>query len=376
MKTNASITIAFYACVAFGKEVPLKNSDSSLPLLAAVCDIAGIGELVSQTRTNAVISVNQCWFSTTPATVVEIQLYGNEYIPAGGTNFLFFASQYPMDYGPNIPGPYPSMFRMDEVRGSLEPEASMSLMSAGRSLIPVTAENAALISWSSNLVHASQASPNMQAFYELIRDCYRFNAEHTRIHCDSIDTFTFASYYMPASFMQQIWTDTNLVYLARAEIREAHKNATGSFLEWDIVRDGDSVMPLLAAACDVIGIGEIESKTSTNAVINVSQLWFGDPQQTRLDARLDGEGFPEPGMPFLFFLSSHPQISAIEPWKQRFELLFNPAARDQFQTGGFYFLGGSRAAVPATPVNSALISWHSNLVHATQVNPDMHVFMN
>jgi hypothetical protein len=374
MKFKITIIIAFATCLAFGQKTMSNDAGSALPLLAAICDTAGIGELVSQTPTNAVISVKQCWFSASPTSTVDVFLHRDEGIPTGGTNFVFFASHYSMDYGPNVPGPYPSMFRMEEVRGSVEPLAITYLMGDGRSLIPVTAENAALISWSSNLVHAAQVSPDMQEFYELIRDGYRLNLESSRIHCDSLNAFAFANYYMPINFMRQIWADTNLIYGAHARIINAYRMETNVSLESNYVRRDDSALPLLAAVCDVIGVGEVESKTGTNAIINVSQLWLGDPQQVRLDVRLDDEELPETGTQFLFFLSKHPQLNTIEPQVRRFEFMFNSAARGRLQTGGLYFLGGGRAVVPATPENSELIHWSSNLVQTSQINPDMQAF--
>ena len=151
MKTKTTIIIACAACLTFGQTIIQDYSDSALPLLAAVCDIAGIGELVSQTNDSAVISIKQCWFSTIPTNSVTVRLYGNEAIPVGGTNFLFFASQYSVDYGPYGLAAYPSMFRMNEIRQNCEPNIGMYLMGGDRSQIPVTAENADLISWSSNL---------------------------------------------------------------------------------------------------------------------------------------------------------------------------------------------------------------------------------
>jgi hypothetical protein len=375
MKTKTILAIAFYACHAlFGLQSIYDRSDSALPMLAAVCDIAGIGEIVSQTSTNAVININQCWFSTGPINTVEVRLYRDENFPAGGTNFMFFASQYSMDYGPNMPEPYPSMFRMNEVRGGIEPNASMHLMGAGRSLIPVTAENSTLISWSSNLVHASQINPNMQTFYELINDGYRLSLESSRMHCDSLNAFSFANCYMTTNFMQHIWNDTNLIYKARSGISNAHNMAAGSFLEWHNARDGDSALPLLAAVCDVIGIGEVGSKTSTNAVINVSQIWLGDAQQNILDVRLDGERLPEAGAPFLFFLSKHPQIDGIEPRERRFGFMFDSDARSRLQSGSLYFLGGSRAVIPATQETSTLTNWCFSLVQTSQISPNMQAF--
>ena len=301
MKTKTTITIAFCSCLAFGQEFLQDYSDSAFPLLAAVCDIAGIGELVSQTSTNAVININQCWYSAIPTNSITVRLYGNEAIPAGGTNFLFFASQYSVDYGPYGLAAYPNIFRMDEIRQNFKPNTSMYLMGGDRSQIPVVAENADLISWSSNLVYTSQISPDMQAFYELIRDGYRFNHDTSRIYRDSMNAFFLAEWYMSTNFMQQTWADTNLIHWARTSINNAYMRKTNNTLGVSYARKDDSALPLLAAVCDTIGIGELESKTNTNVLINVSQLWLGDPQQKRLNVRIDGESLPEAGTPFLFF---------------------------------------------------------------------------
>jgi hypothetical protein len=47
--------------------------------------------------------------------------------------------------------------------------------------------------------------------------------------------------------------------------------------------DEVSALPLLAGVCDIIGIGEMESTNGTNAIINVSQYWFGAPQTNLLE---------------------------------------------------------------------------------------------
>ena len=378
MKTKTTILITFSACLAFGQKPTYEYYDyssSALPLLAATCDIAGIGEIVSQTRTDAVINVKQCWFSVIPTNTVELFLYGDTVFPTGGTDFVFFATRYSARNGiASGWGRYSHMFRMDKMRRGYHPGELLYLMSSNRALIPVVSENDALISWSSNLVYTSQVNPNMQAFYELMRDGCRFNPEYSRIHSDSLDAFHFAARYMPTNFMQHISLDTNLMSWARADIYNAYTNEINDSLKRERAREKDNALPFIAAMCDIIGIGEVDSKTDTNALINVSELWLGDPQQNRLNVSLEGEDLPENGMKFLFFLSKHPQIGMLEPVEMRLEFMFRPESRSQLKSSDIYFLGGNHAVVPATPANSALISWCSNLVQSSQINLNVRTF--
>jgi hypothetical protein len=53
--------------------------------------------------------------------------------------------------------------------------------------------------------------------------------------------------------MQQIWSDTDLIYWTRSEINNTYGRETNFSLGYEYVRKDDSALSLLAAVCDVIG---------------------------------------------------------------------------------------------------------------------------
>ena len=135
-------------------------------------------------------------------------------------------------------------------------------------------------------------------------------------------------------------------------------------------------LPLLAGICDVIGIGELESQNETNAVINVSQYWFGNPQTNKLDVLLWREAFPAGGTNFVFFLSEYLGTGNVEPTFLRFMYMFKmEGLRKKFPPDSeLYLLGGNRSWIPVTDENAAMIIWCSNLVQVSQVNTNLMAF--
>jgi hypothetical protein len=232
MKTKTTLLFVSYVCLAFGQGPIYDHRDcsySALPMMAAVCDLAGIGELASQTNESAIINIKQLWFGEAATNNVKLFLYDDTAIPAGGTNFVFFASQYAAgDCVLLGAGRYAHMFKMDQVRSSFIEKPMFLLMHHERALVPVVAENASLIDWSSNLVQTSQVSTNMQAFYELIRDGCRLNPPASRMHQDSDCAFMQCGYYMPKEFMRQILLDENLTSCAAQYVTQEYVRENGS----------------------------------------------------------------------------------------------------------------------------------------------------
>jgi hypothetical protein len=87
-----------------------------------------------------------------------------------------------------------------------------------------------MVNWCSNLVYVAQVTTNRQAFYELIREGYRLHPETSRIHRDSEYAFQYFHYYMTTNFMQQVWSDTNLVGWARSWVNMSYQQETKTWL--------------------------------------------------------------------------------------------------------------------------------------------------
>ncbi|MDD4060942.1 MAG: hypothetical protein PHW08_09635 [Kiritimatiellae bacterium] len=230
MKTITLAALLGAASVAMAEMDPPMSWASALPLQSAVCDVIGIGSLVSQGETNAIINVSQYWLGTSQTNRLSIHTTDDEILPTGQTNFVFFLSRYGT-FGnlEPIECRFSYIFDMDYHRSRYEPD-SMYLLNGNRSWFPVTPENADMVNWCSNLVHVSQVSTNRQAFYELIRDGYRLNPESSRMHRDSKYTFMYFDYFNDTNFMKQVWSDTNLVGWARGEVKNAYFSETQTWL--------------------------------------------------------------------------------------------------------------------------------------------------
>ena len=141
--------------------------------------------------------------------------------------------------------------------------------------------------------------------------------------------------------------------------------------------DYTSALPLMAGVCDIIGIGEIEARSSTNAMIRFSQYWFGDPQTNTLDVNASEYlDMPIAGTNCLFFLSTHSMIADLNPVEMCYAWMFDMECfRGKYQSDVKpYLFGDNRSWVYATEDNADIINWCSNLVQAAQINTDMLAF--
>lgn len=217
--------------LASGQEPdPFGSWDSALPLQAGVSDVVGVGTLVSQAETNALLCVSRYWFGDPQTNMLSVHTADDEILPTMGTNFVFFLSKY-ASFGnlEPIECRYSYLFDMNYHRSRYQPD-SLYLLNGSRSWITVTPENSALINWCSNLVYVSQVNTNRQAFYELIRDGYRLHPKSSRIHRDSEYTFMHFHYFNDTNLMQQVWGDTNLVGKARSWVNMSYQQETKTWL--------------------------------------------------------------------------------------------------------------------------------------------------
>ncbi len=206
-----------------------RNIHSALLLQAAVCEVIGIGQISSQTPSNTVIQVTDFWLGDPGSNLLTVSSTPDDFVGCT-TPFLFFLSRYQSFLDLTPPESHFSyIFDMNYHRSRHEPDG-LYLYDGVRSWIPVTPENANLVTWSSNLVQAAQVAMDPQAFYELIRDGYRLNADTSRIHRDSVYTFMFFHYFNEADFMQQVWADPLLVGRARAWVNMSYQQETKTWL--------------------------------------------------------------------------------------------------------------------------------------------------
>ena len=142
--------------------------------------------------------------------------------------------------------------------------------------------------------------------------------------------------------------------------------------------DSISPLPLQAAVCDIIGIGELESRTSTNALIRVSQYWFGNPQTNTIDAAVSEHIIlPTEGANFVFFLAMPVSLTneyGLPSGRNQYMFRMDEIRSLQETNSSPYLFRGNRSVIPVVPENTAIINWSSNLVHTAQVNPDLHAF--
>ena len=221
----------FFALNLLGEQDPPQSWNSALPLQAAVCDVIGIGDVVTQENSRVLLNIDQFWYgsvSNNPA--VFRGAYGTP-MPTNGTPIVFFASNYQSFLSLEPPECHFSyIFDMDSHRSRYEPDG-LYLYDGDRSWFPATPENADMTTWCSNLVYVSQVNTNRQAFYELIRDGYRLNLDTTRIYRDSEYAFQYFHYYNDTNFMRRVWADTNLVGWARRWINNRFWLETREWLE-------------------------------------------------------------------------------------------------------------------------------------------------
>lgn len=201
---------------------PYLSLNAALPLQAAVSDVVGTGHALSQDETNAVFLIDQFWYGSVTNNPVHLHKEHAKPFPTNGAPVVFFASKY-QSFLSLEPAEchFAYIFDMDYHRSRYQPDG-LCLYDGDRSWFPFTPENADMANWCSNLVYASQVTTNRQAFYELIRDGYRLYPESSRIHRDSEYAFMYFHYFNDTNFMQQVWSDTNLVGKARVWIRNRY----------------------------------------------------------------------------------------------------------------------------------------------------------
>ena len=208
---------------------PFTWMSSSIPLQAAVCDIAGIGIVSANDGTGVVVSVSTYWLGNPGSNTLYITRA--DVLPPSGTDpIVFFASRY-MSFLELAPpeSHYTYIFDMDYHRQRFSPDG-LFFNYGKRSWFPAVSSNENLTAFASNLVYVAQVNTNQMAFYEIIRDGYRTNSPTSRIYRDSFSTFQESGAWMSTNFMEQIWADPLLTGKIRDWVNNNYEKATGRWL--------------------------------------------------------------------------------------------------------------------------------------------------
>ena len=208
---------------------PLLAIESSLPMQAAVADVAGIGVVTHNNGTSVVVSVNTYWVGN-PGNTNCLHITGGDTLPpVTNTPIVLLASLYSGFVKVDPPMcKFAYIFDKSDIANRYAADG-LFLVSDEHSWFNASAINFAEVAFTSNLVFAAQVSPSMQAFYELIRDGYRLYPKSSRIHTDSLAAFDLCEYYMPTNFMISLWGDPLLTNIVRDCVANGYWIKTGSF---------------------------------------------------------------------------------------------------------------------------------------------------
>jgi len=197
----------------------IKKRKSSLPLLAGVCEIIGIGRVTNtwENGNGVYIAVDDYWYGNPGYNTLSIQISTNQ-PHVSDTQLVFFLlnRQNYTSYGLGDDHGYLHVLRKNRLElCPLLPEGPMFLKD-DRSWFCTSDTN--LVSFASNLVVAVKTS-NTNMLYEVIRDGYRLNPVDSRIHEDSYFAFNSCMYFFPTNYMDQILSDPLLVDDAHYSVR-------------------------------------------------------------------------------------------------------------------------------------------------------------
>ncbi len=213
--------------------VAIRSHQAPLSLQAAVCDIVGVG-VVTGMSTNrwgdiAHLSVDNYWIGNPGSNTLSVSA-NRSALTVTNTPIVFFATSYELPHyyiGEELR--FRLLFKMPEHRQGKQPQDPW-LYDNERSWFYATPENADLVAFASNLVNTAQISTNRLAYYELIRDGFRLKPPESRIHIDSEMSFIYCRHWMPTNFMIQVWSDTLLPSVPRADINNSFMLRTGHWL--------------------------------------------------------------------------------------------------------------------------------------------------
>jgi hypothetical protein len=201
---------------------------ATLPLQAATSDIIGVGRVTNAWEHGIVLSVDNYWHGDPGSNSLSVVM--PEYQPpVANASIVFFLSTHSKFFG-FAPATfrYYNMLNTGLLESLYEPDG-LWFFDNKRSWFNVNETNAAMVAFSSNLVHAAKSS-NTNMFYETMRDGVRFNPPDSRMHRDSFVAFAFCYHYMTTNLMQQIWADPLMPWPARGWVNTGYHSKTGTLL--------------------------------------------------------------------------------------------------------------------------------------------------
>ena len=201
---------------------------ATLPLQAATSDIIGVGRVTNAWEHGIVLSVDNYWHGDPDSNSLSIAMKSFQ-PPVANAPIVFFLSTHSKFFG-FVPATfrYYNMLNTGLLESLYEPDG-LWFFDNKRSWFNINETNAAMVAFSSNLVHAAKSN-NTNLFYEVMRDGIRSAPPESRIHRDSQATFVFCHHYMSTNFMQQIWSDPLMPEPVRAWINTGFYNKTQTWL--------------------------------------------------------------------------------------------------------------------------------------------------
>jgi len=152
---------------------------TTLPQQARLCDIAGSGLVVNYSETSLVVRITNAWLGD-PATntVVLLRADGSIYDDCPSTNIVFFATTN-MHYQAEVENPddpyrepsvSPFAWEYTSMQTNTLTSTPLTLIGGDRGWFPADADGGQLLNFTSNLVSCVRLSPDIGAYYSLLRN--------------------------------------------------------------------------------------------------------------------------------------------------------------------------------------------------------------
>jgi len=211
---------------------------STLPLLAGICDIIGIGR-VTNTWANGkgvLIAVDEYWRGNPGTDTLSVFSDYTNNISVSDEPMVFFVCErwvaktnsWYMELG------YSHIFERDDLElYNVSPEMKMRFIEDDRSMFPASDTN--LVNFATNLICAVDTF-NTNLFYEIIRDGFNnsptnFYPNNSRIYEDSYLTFGRCGRVFTTNFMEQVmWWDPLLQGMPRGCLINHYESKTGIWI--------------------------------------------------------------------------------------------------------------------------------------------------
>ena len=207
-----------------------QDENSTIPLLAGICDIIGVGYVTGTWIDNEkyeqgiIVEFDDYWRGNPGTNVFTAFMYTNEF-QVTSDQMVFFMSirGYNNSNDWHRERGYSYIFKREVL-----PEYKPWFFGRERSMFPASDTN--LVNFTTNLIHAVDTN-NTNLFYEIIRDGYNLNPEGSRIYNDSWITFDYCDKYFTTNFMvETMWWDPLLQRHPRGSLINNYHSKTWIWL--------------------------------------------------------------------------------------------------------------------------------------------------